>query len=72
MKEQIDNDMIKESENNVEQNNNNPPEPQNEIQRFYEQFRGVPLKYIDIFIYVCMTGLIAVVVVGILKAKGIL
>lgn len=46
--------------------------PQNSIQRFYEHFRGVPLKYIDIFIGVCFVGLFAVVILGILKGRGII
>ena len=39
---------------------------------FYENFRKVPLKYIDIFIGVCVAALVIVVLVGILKSKGIL
>ena len=40
----------------------------------YEKFsKGqVPLKYIDIFIGVCVAALVIVVLVGILKSKGIL
>ena len=38
----------------------------NAFENFYENFRKVPLKYIDIFIGVC------VALVGILKSKGIL
>lgn len=48
------------------------PSQLNEVERFYEHFRGVPLKYLDIFIGVCMAGLILVVVLGILKGRGIL
>ena len=44
----------------------------NAFENFYEKFRKVPLKYIDIFIGVCVTALVIVVLVGILKSKGIL
>ena len=30
----------------------------NAFERFYEKFRGVPLKYIDIFIGVCLAALV--------------
>ena len=44
----------------------------NACENFYEKFRKVPLKYIDIFIGVCVAALVIVVLVGILKSKGIL
>ena len=44
----------------------------NAFANFYENFRKVPLKYIDIFIGVCVAALVIVVLVGILKSKGIL
>ena len=44
----------------------------NAFENFYENFRKVPLKYIDIFIGVCVAALVIVVLVGILKSKGIL
>lgn len=44
----------------------------NAFERFYEKFRGVPLKYIDIFIGVCLAALVLVVVTGSLKGFGIL
>ena len=44
----------------------------NAFENFYEKFRKVPLKYIDIFIGVCVAALVIVVFVGILKSKGIL
>ena len=42
----------------------------NAFENFYENFRRVPLKYIDIFIGVCITALVVVILVGILKSKG--
>lgn len=42
----------------------------NAFENFYENFRKVPLKYIDIFIGVCITALVIVVLIGILKSKG--
>ena len=44
----------------------------NAFENFYEKFRKVPLKYIDIFIGVCVAALVIVVLVGILNSKGIL
>ena len=44
----------------------------NAFENFYENFRKVPLKYIDAFIVVCVIALVAVVGIGILKSKGIL
>ena len=44
----------------------------NAFENFYEKFRKVPLKYIDIFIGVCVAALVIVVLVGILKSKGLL
>ena len=44
----------------------------NAFENFYENFRKVPLKYIDIFIGICIAALVIVVLVGILKSKGIL
>ena len=43
----------------------------NAFENFYEKFR-MPLKYIDVFIGVCVAALVIVVLVGILKSKGIL
>lgn len=44
----------------------------NAFENFYENFRKVPLRYIDIFIGVCAAALVIVVLAGILKSKGIL
>ena len=39
---------------------------------FYERFRGVPLKYFDIFIWLCVAAIAAVLIVGVLQGRGIL
>lgn len=39
----------------------------NAFENFYEHFRGVPLKYIDIFIGICAVALVAVVAAGIIN-----
>lgn len=48
------------------------PQPRNAVERFYERFRKVPLKYLDIFIGVCVAAFVVVVTVGVLKGHGIL
>lgn len=49
-----------------------PVEPQNAMQRFYEHFRGVPLKYIDAFIAVCTGALVLLLIWGTLKGRGVI
>lgn len=49
-----------------------PPAPSNAVESFYENFRHIPLKYLDIFIGVCVGALVLVVFLGILKGRGIL
>ena len=44
----------------------------NIFQSFYEQFRGVPLRYFDIFIGLCLAALVIIIGIGVLQAKGIL
>ena len=44
----------------------------NAFENFYENFRKVPLKYIDVFIGVCVAALVIVVLIGILNSRGIL
>ena len=39
----------------------------NSIERFYENFRKVPLKYLDLFIGLCVAALVLVVALGILN-----
>ena len=57
----------------TEQKSDRPDRSQlNAFENFYENFRKVPLKYIDIFIGVCVAALVIVVLVSILKSKGIL
>ena len=48
------------------------PSQLNAIEKFYEKFRGVPLKYFDIFIGVCLTAFLVVVILGMLRGRGIL
>ena len=62
----------------MERNEKKKPAPRrdpsqlNAIETFYEKFRGVPLKYIDIFIGVCVTAFLVVVILGMLRGRGIL
>ena len=55
-----------------------PPETPEEpprrtaMQNFYEHFRGVPLRYLDIFIGVCAAALVILVSLGFLKGRGYL
>ena len=48
------------------------PSQLNAIEKLYEKFRGVPLKYIDIFIGLCAAAFFAVVMLGMLKERGLL
>ena len=48
------------------------PSQLNAIEKLYEKFRGVPLKYIDIFIGLCAAAIFAVVILGMLKGRGLL
>ena len=55
----------------MEQNEKRPGEPARtdeltSIERFYENFRRVPLKYLDLFIGVGAAALVAGVAVGVL------
>ena len=44
----------------------------NIFQSFYDRFRGVPLRYFDIFIGLCIAAIVIIVAVGVLQARGIL
>ena len=44
----------------------------NVFHSFYDQFRGVPLRYFDIFIGLCVAAIVIVIVIGVLQARGIL
>ena len=48
------------------------PSQLNAIEKLYEKFRGVPLKYVDIFIGLCAAAFFAVVILGMLKERGLL
>ena len=62
----------------MERNEKKEPAPRrdpsqlNAIEKFYEKFRGVPLKYIDIFIGVCVAVFLIVVILGMRRGRGIL
>ena len=62
----------------MERNEKKEPAPRrdlsqlNAIEKFYEKFRGVPLKYIDIFIGVCVAVFLIVVILGMLRERGLL
>jgi len=50
---------------------NQHPGPRNAVENFYENFRHVPLKYLDRFIAGCAAALVLVILLGILKGRGI-
>ena len=73
MADEIKNETPQITPEGTEQKSDRPDRSQlNAFENFYENFRKVPLKYIDIFIGVCVAALVIVVLVGILKSKGIL
>ena len=73
MADEIKNETPQTAPEGTEQKSDRPDRSQlNAFENFYEKFRKVPLKYIDIFIGVCVAALVIVVLVGILKSKGIL
>ena len=61
-----------------EQNNQETDMPEKEaptngwLEQVYSRFDGVPLRALDIFIGSCVFAFIAVIAVGIMKARGIL
>ena len=73
MADEIKNETPQTAPEGTEQKSDRPARSQlNAFENFYENFRKVPLKYIDVFIGVCVAALVIVVLVGILKSKGIL
>ena len=73
MADEIKNETPQTTPEGIEQKSDRPDRSQlNAFENFYEKFRKVPLKYIDVFIGVCVAALVIVVLVGILKSKGIL
>ena len=48
------------------------PSQLNAMEKFYERFRGVPLRNIDIFIGICAAAFVVIVVLGMLKGRGII
>jgi len=48
------------------------PRQLNAFEKLYEHFRGIPIRYIDRFIAVCIAALVLVVIIGMLKGRGLL
>lgn len=42
------------------------------LEPVYQHFQDVPLKYVDIFIGLCVAALVLAVVAGVLKGNGII
>ena len=42
------------------------------VEKFYERFRGVSIRHLDIFIAACIGALVLVVLLGVLDSRGIL
>ena len=40
-------------------------------ENFYENFRKVPVKYLDILIGACAVAIVVVIILGMLKGRGI-
>ena len=55
---------------NEKKDSRRDPSQLNAIEKLYEKFRGVPLKYIDIFIGVCVAAFVVIVIAGMLKSRG--
>ena len=43
------------------------PKDLNAFENFYENFRNVPVKYVDWFIALCVIALVVVVAIGIIN-----
>lgn len=55
---------------NREEKQSTPAEsqgPRNGKEKFYENFSGIPVKYLDIFIGICIAALILLIVVGVAR-----
>lgn len=64
---------LNQNNNDFEKNEDTSPRaPQNAVENFYERFRDVPLRNLDIFIGLCFAALVLVVVLGALKGNGII
>ena len=48
------------------------PSQLNAVEKVYENFRGINLKHLDIFIGCCIAALVLVVLIGALRGNGIL
>jgi len=54
----------------VENTEGAPERPTRGLEGFYENFRDVPLRYLDIFITICVVVLVAVIAFGIYQARS--
>lgn len=66
---------MKKKENQLEREENTSKQstdPATPVEEFYERFRDVPIRYLDIFIGCCVAALVLIVVLGALKGRGIL
>ena len=60
-------DKTPESRERQENGERKDPSQLNAIEKFYENFRNVPLKYLDAFIGICIAALVIVIVLGIIQ-----
>lgn len=51
----------------MDEQNKTDRSQRNAFENFYENFRKVPLKYIDRFIVVCVIALVLVIALGIIN-----
>ena len=58
----------KELETDVPESDAEPAPKKRPIEKFYDNFEGIPLKALDIFIGVCVALLIGVVVFGYIRS----
>ena len=62
-------DENKDEKNQKEQS---PEQNRRPIENFYDYFKDVPLKYLDIFIGVCIAAIVIFVILGMLKGRGMI
>ena len=49
-----------------------PEQNRRPIENFYDNFKDVPLKYLDIFIGVCLAAIVVFIILGMLKGRGMI